>query len=653
MSRINWFKRAAVEAAYRASDTCAAYTLPTDPCHRDWEVELRPLRTRHSEDGSMLSIIWNCNDIEIHTDIDRQDMPVVAKSGYWRMVVPKKGPVTSYSWSYRRRGESIDSAELKKPDAETVLITTQYNHGYLRFTDSVLILSLPSREAEYLLAQRWFSIQFNTDNGAVTVLVDRMQDVDTVMVLSGPSVKQVCKASVSAAELLMIYDLDVTWPQSAYEYMSLKRTLAMRAIRTLNRLKRYRIPGKPWARYDNLYKHWAIPKHGKDGYRLISAPRGGLKTEAAAIHKALAHHGPLVDGGTPLNKYWGSTLSYCPGIDYVKTLAEKHLSIENSGRYCLQVDLKDYFTNLKPATLAALFRTSLTEKQLYYLFLEGAPLLGFVKVMNRLTDLDYSDLSTIKQGLLEMFTTPLPLWKRELGGYDIEACDGSLQVNGVSKHDVRYKNAIIKPRNFEKIANLHKTVAPYVPLVQRGVPQGSSFSGDIANLAGAAISRLIQHALGHILEDFRQPKCWAGMETIVYSDNLYVFYNAPFNMANILKRELPEAVYRNLPPDACIKNLLKPWKIMNFDREKADVKLLGLILDKDGNVRLSRRYRRKINQKLIAVYKGQKTWDQTDEGQKNWYLHVKKYMGGNYARSLKDGSEPKPNKVDKQPQNGG
>ena len=90
MSRINWLKRAAVEAAYRASDTCAAYTLPTDSCHQNWDGELRPLRTRRSGDGSMLSIVWNCNDIEIHTDIDRQDMPVVAKGGCWRMIVPKK-----------------------------------------------------------------------------------------------------------------------------------------------------------------------------------------------------------------------------------------------------------------------------------------------------------------------------------------------------------------------------------------------------------------------------------------------------------------------------------------------------------------------------------------------------------------------------------
>lgn len=81
------------------------------------------------------------------------------------------------------------------------------------------------------------------------------------------------------------------------------------------------------------------------------------------------------------------------------------------------------------------------------------------------------------------------------------------------------------------------------------------------------------------------------------------------------------------------QRLIVPWKILNFDRTISDVKMLGILIDKDGTVRLSRMYRRKINQAIIHAARGAK-WDNQDEGQKQWYLHVRKYMAGDYSRKL-------------------
>ena len=366
-----------------------------------------------------------------------------------------------------------------------------------------------------------------------------------------------------------------------------------------------------WLKCQGSYRHWALPKNNKKGYRLISAPRGELRRRAEGVHNEIIKLIKLNDMLGP------GTLSYLPEVDYVRELSTRYLSIESAGRYCLQIDLKDFFTNINPKILFQCIGGNVE------LISALAPLLGFTKIFKRGYPLRRRPLpEDIFTELFGLATTVLPLWKRELGGYNLET--GEEEEQGCQKSIRKFAEAVFKKDNFQQIAALHKKVSPYIPMSQRGIPQGAAFSGDMANLVADELADGIVHWLKHLQKDLRIP---VNVTKIVYSDNIYLFYDAPTNILNIARREIPQLFLKEY------RKLLVPWKILNFDRTISDVKLLGIIIDKDGSVRLSRMYRRKINQAIIHAAKGS-AWNSQNEGQKQWYLHVRKYMTGNYSRKL-------------------
>ena len=630
---LDWLKKATVETALAAVRTVTRYSLDTYEPHLANEASgRRPLNIKNA--GGRIQILWNLDKCEIHTDLPTTVFPFTATADRGKILAPRKGGSCVYGM--RIRGSYVSSETVEAMSLPVVRPKGYYGKAALRITNSTLCLELPAGE-EGLESLPWFSVQLDnyTTRPAAMLLVDRTGETDCLVLLTGCGTEHVRKSGVSAFEALMIEDCAKPWvTYSSYE--DLIDDTAYKAIRTWNAMKSYRLPGKPWYRYDHLYRHWAVPKNGKSGYRLISAPRGGLKTEASKIHQRLSEN-PVHTGLGLAGDGLENTLSYKPGVDYVKELAERGLSIENAGRYCLQIDLKDFFTNLQPCTLFELIDSVCTYAEFDRLLMEAAPLLGFVKTMTKASKKTYTSNHRVRLGLLELYTAQLPLWKRELGGFDLEACDGAKTRNGAAKHDSVYRQLLIKPDDFSRIAELHREVAPYVPITQRGVPQGAAFSVDIANLAASILTHNTVSCLKSILQDFGAED---SVESVIYSDNIYLFYNAPADFRNILRREIPIELKRRFS-GAKIGNMVKPWKILNFDREKADVKLLGLILDRNGDIRLSRRYRRKINQSIIHAGKGEKGWGQAEEGRKNWYLHVKAYTNGNYSRGLVDGSEPR------------
>lgn len=631
---LDWLKKATIETALATTRAETRYTLNTyEPHLADEASEGHPLNIKNA--GGRIQILWNLDKCEIHTDLPTTAFPFTATAARGSVLAPREA--VSYVYGMWVRGAYVSSETIEAMSLPVVRPKGYPGKVALRITSSTLCLELPAGE-EGLESLPWFSVQLSnyTQRPEAMLLVDRTGETDCLILLTGCGAEHVQKSGVSAFEALMIEDCGKPWTaHSAYD--AFINDTAYKAVRTWNTMKSYRLPGKPWYRYDHLYRHWAVPKNGKSGYRLISAPRGGLKTEASKIHRRLSEN-PIQTGLGPFGDGLENTLSYKPGVDYVEELAGRGLSIENAGRYCLQIDLKDFFTNLQPCTLFELIYSVCTHTEFERLLMEAAPLLGFVKIMAKASRKTYTSTYRVKLGLLELYTAQLPLWKRELGGFDLEACDGTKTRNGAAKHDSVYRQLLIKPEDFSRIAELHREVAPYVPIVQRGVPQGAAFSVDIANLAASILAHNTVSCLKSILLDFGAEDPF--VESVIYSDNIYLFYNAPADFRNILKREIPVKLKRRFS-GAKIGNMMKPWKILNFDREKADVKLLGLILDKNGDIRLSRRYRRKINQSIIHAGKGEKEWGQAEEGRKNWYLHVKAYTHGNYSRGLVDGSEPR------------
>lgn len=453
----------------------------------------------------------------------------------------------------------------------------------------------------------------------VMLVMDFRNEVPELLLLTNHNTDYMKKISYRMMSYSVPYSICcMFWAATNWDWITpfgqsvVSRRILRGVIQMWNCLSYFSPAGRDkWLKCQGSYRHWTIPKNNKKGYRLISAPRGELKRRAEQVHGALLdliHDFVLLDS---------DTLSYLPGKDYVKELGEKKLSIERVGRYCLQIDLKDFFTNISPEVIFACMGMN---TELAY---DLAPLLGFTKIFKRgyvlRRNVTASEIYTELYGLA---ATVLPLWKRELGGINLET--GEEEDHGCEKSLKRFASSIFKISDFSQIAKLHRQVAPYVPLSQRGIPQGAAFSGDIANMVAHVMANRITLWLNKLQIDFNVPSVF---NKIVYSDNIYIFYDMPMNILNIARREIPKMFTGDF------QRLIVPWKILNFDRTISDVKMLGILIDKDGTVRLSRMYRRKINQAIIHAARGAK-WDNQDEGQKQWYLHVRKYMAGDYSRKL-------------------
>jgi hypothetical protein len=147
-----------------------------------------------------------------------------------------------------------------------------------------------------------------------------------------------------------------------------------------------------------------------------------------------------------------------------------------------------------------------------------------------------------------------------------------------------------------KLPNFSKFMANFSDDIEwiRALPQGSPVSGLMVNYLNELIINDINNILKEELYIDR-------FETVIYSDNIYVFYdNNPKVSATPYK--IPSMISKIV--NSCTEEFdLK----MNKDKEMffndRDKKMLGLLINSEGDVRTSRRLRREINQIIINLNK--------------------------------------------------
>lgn len=420
-----------------------------------------------------------------------------------------------------------------------------------------------------------------------------------------------------------------------------------------------------WKTYRYTYRHWPVKKKNKPGYRLISAPIGSFKKVTADVHNVLSQ--AFKRSSSSKGVY-----SYLPETDYVKKLAKAKLSTERVGRWCLEIDFKDYFTNITPRLLSLVIEKARAyDPDLYDSILEAAvKLLGYVNVTSRASVRDFAYDNYGKpvgwfaryrsKILARAFTTVLPLWKKNLNGFDLDKLDGSEAEHSVERLTSQYKTEIVHEHNFHDVRRFHEQQFGSSPFLQRGVPQGACFSGDVANIVSSALAGMFVTFIKSILKDmswtpdtsvFKEPK----ITPVIYSDNLYIFFDASDNIhgmfmrlfdlnvadpgrfetflgssKNNMKYGFTQDEGYELARD--LRKLVSFDKIRMIDRTRIDVKMLGIIIDKDGNVRLSREARRRLNQRIIHA--AEDGWTQADVGKRVWFDNVTEFTGGAYSRGL-------------------
>lgn len=575
-----------------------------------------------------MRLLWRLKDARVWTNINDRELTATFRNVTVFGAVPPSDITTSKYYFHASNGTALNKAD----EPHYLLGNGGYwNNASIRFTQDALIVSIPKSvwavyEHSPIVVFLPYAQHRKTEVADFAIVVDMSSKFPEILIvkheadiLTSLNNNTGCFSLNKA--LADTYGFAVPW----YAYDKVGRMCIKGMLDMWNSMQWMKNPGSDkWYRCQGSYKHWAIPKNHKEGYRLISAPRGELKRVADRVHYNLSEY--LETHAYTLGML-DNTLSYRSGMDYVKYLSERDLSVDTVGRYCLQVDLKDFFTNIGPQTVSFLNRlddddgsfTSVVTD----IFMNMSELIGFTKVFAKGFKVRRNnDPTRVITELFSMCMTTLPLWKRDLGGYNLET--GEKEPWGCAKALNRYRNKLYKQSDFGKICDLHREVSPYTPMVQKGVPQGASFSGDIANIIAGYLAKNMKTNLTEMLQDFgykHEPT------VIVYSDNIYMFYDAPFNMLNIIRREFCELYYG-------IRRLIVPWKILNFDRTISDVKMLGLIIDKDGEIRLSRQYRRRINQAIIHNWKNNEKWGDVEEGRKNWYEHVSQYTSDKYSRKL-------------------
>lgn len=580
----------------------------------------------NESDARHMRLLWRLKDARVWTNINDKELTATFRNVSIIGAVPSSDVTRNKYYFHSSNGKTLSWTN----ESHFMISEGGYwNNASIRFTQDTLIVSIPKslwtpfEHCPIVMFLPYVKHQ-TAEVADFIIAVDMSATYPEILIVKHAAdilTSLNCSGCFSINKALAdIYGFAVSWYVSdRVERMCTKGMLDM-----WNSMQWMKNPGSDkWYRCQGAYKHWAIPKNHKEGYRLISAPRGELKRVANRVHCNLSGYSETHTYALGMD----NTLSYRSGIDYVKYLSERDLSIDTVGRYCLQIDLKDFFTNIGPQTVSFLNRLDHDDGSftsvVMDIFMNMSELIGFTKVFSKGFKVRRNnDPTKVITELFSMCMTTLPLWKRDLGGYNLET--GEKEPWGCAKALNRYRNKLYKQSDFSKICDLHREVSPYTPMVQKGVPQGASFSGDIANIIAGYLAKDMKSKLTEMLQDFGykyEPT------VIVYSDNIYMFYDAPFNMLNIIRREFCELYYG-------IRCLIVPWKILNFDRNISDVKMLGLIIDKDGSVRLSRQYRRKINQAIIHNWKNGEHWGDVEEGRKNWYEHVSQYTSDKYSRKL-------------------
>lgn len=457
------------------------------------------------------------------------------------------------------------------------------------------------------------------------------------------------------------------------------------------------------------YFHSIVPKNKKKGVRLISAPRYDLKVRSSVMNEVFNVVVPTPEEflDTYMSPIPIKVLSYYKGSDFVKTITETDFSVKAVGSKVLQIDFKDFFTNITPKMLKATMRIWSTisgksrEEIMHDLVKASTELEGPVKEMllNLVQDLpkepvvganaarwynnintsfqfieSYSDIaghdkfgssnedwmhvllqsahnilgpcipiSSIRQitgnynytnRVAEMLTDCLPLWRVNLYDVDLDTVDEEEIKRGkpfAIEHRIKDMKKNIDPgKSLPNMYYLNQR-ASFKPWKQRGVPQGSCFSGIIANMVALVLSRYIINHLRGVMANLN-----AEMKTaILYSDNLYIFYEGEGTFQNIFQNELI-GLFKGGGKFRELKRFLTKKKISVVDRDRRDVKILGILIDAEGTKRLSRETRRRVNQHHIHRYKEGRTHLTTSEkGKDLWYKRVRALAGETpYKRKL-------------------
>ena len=425
---------------------------------------------------------------------------------------------------------------------------------------------------------------------------------------------------------------------------------------------KYKFESGKWVEYRNkCFRHWPIKKKGKPGYRLISAPKVKYRAHMREFKDILDCFRPSLEGDSG-GDIKPVTLSYLKGVDHVKALFKEELSTDKVGSRCMELDYSDFFTRITPELLS----TSLVKMRWWV----NAEALGSIEgkypdmfdftanytrrgeelsfmlevmvtfaVMYLMDIVPFSlaylqniafkaDTSRAKYAsiLATLVTTGLPLWKIDVAGKDILS-----EKNGQDEHG--YNKYVKKVRDPFDTTDMQSTIYDYHakygirPWSVKGVPQGAPYSGNLANFVALYLAGEVTKEVSGVLKDFGGKV----NKVIVYSDNLYLFYDAKRSNQEIFKRELPKVVEAVM---GAKRGLLKSKKIFCINRVDKDVKILGLILDGNGHLRLSRKMRRKVNQIIIKDSRG-KPMGQSGFGKLKWYERVRVVAGdSDYKKGL-------------------
>lgn len=410
-----------------------------------------------------------------------------------------------------------------------------------------------------------------------------------------------------------------------------------------------------------IYNHFVIPKKKKHGYRIISAPRYTAKVWNDAVKN-------LLELGTANSRSLAETakkhslkiLSYSRGKDYIKEISDMNLNM-GAGRFMLSVDLKDFFLNITPQMIPLILqefgelKIKITELVKSDWFLLKSDIIEYLKLIKGIKSIDTEQgpsifATDLKDITLEgdtreisvMFLIALISYnelfnsnlKNVHRGFFRTMFPEATPRSGATKDylmaaiilKLLFVNIPIKKLwdSFEKdLSGFENHTAPF----KLAIPQGASYSGIIANMVSAKLVTIFLKRWESIFNLIPGQYC----QTIIYSDNIYIF----FNLDNPSKENITaftsysKRQLKNLP---FADKLIRDGKISVVDRTTTPaLKILGLLLDSEGKIRLSRKRIRKVNQMRIREFHAANGVSENsyisskERGSYNYCMHVRKH----------------------------
>lgn len=439
------------------------------------------------------------------------------------------------------------------------------------------------------------------------------------------------------------------------------KSVIINGLKSLSSIKAVMREGA-YFKLKDAYRHWPVKKNSKKGYRLISAPGFDVKCKSRDMLNVLNRFVPEKDDAVL------AQLSYIQGVDYVSELRDMKLSIKDAGNRMLSLDYSDFFTKLSPnvimdslesldfsgSSVAGTLRDTLDSEHISD-YIESC---GTTAVLGSLVWCAMAEYATF--GVKRMsnllwnaiweardvsgnyrvacskiarilaawtLTVDLPVWKVALAGKDILGETGQPDTAGYVKYVSFLRKAPLTESPDIKALLTSLKAGPWSV---RGIPQGAPYSGTVANWVALRLMSVLIVPISRVVNSF------GGRirKVLLYSDNAFVFYDCPVSCEKIFKRELPEELREARLRDC--GRFLYSDKITVTDRTRKDVKVLGVLIDSDGDIRLSRNTRRRLNQELIHAFKDETAVSRETAGRKVWFERVRTLgVPGKYARSLK------------------